>query len=167
VEELDGDEDFVARPGGFEEDDGFEVVTEGDAAAVEVDDLGHGAVGVGVELEPDAGAGDVVAVEGFGDFDDAAVPDGVLRGLGFGGDEGPGGVVEGGGFAVGDVAGVETPLADGEGVQGFEGVERLDGGGGEVLLLANRGEGLGQGGGADQRKNKETETERHGRKSSK
>ena len=82
VEELDGDEDFVAGLGGVEEDDGFEVVAEGDAAAVEVDDLGHGAVGVGAELEPDAGAGEVVAVEGLGDFDDAAVPDGVLGGFG-------------------------------------------------------------------------------------
>ena len=83
MEELDGDEDLVAGFGGVEEDDGFEVIAEGDAAAVEVDDLGHGAVGVGAELKPDAGAGEVVAVEGLGDLDDAAIPDGVLgaRGL--------------------------------------------------------------------------------------
>ena len=84
VEEFDGYEDLVAGLGGVEEDDGFEVVAEGYAAAVEVDDLGHGAVGVGAELEPDAGAGEVVAVEGLGDFDDAAVPDGVLGGFGAG-----------------------------------------------------------------------------------
>ena len=90
VEELDGDEDLVAGLGGLEEDDGLEVVAEGDAAAVEVDDLGHGAVGVGAELKPDAGAGEVVAVEGLGDFDGAAVPDGVVGGLGAGGDERPG-----------------------------------------------------------------------------
>ena len=94
MEEFDGYEDLVAGFGGVEEDDGFEVVTEGDAAAVEVDDLGHGAVGVGVELEPDARASEVVAVEGLGDFDDTAVPDGVLWGFGAGLDEGPGGVVE-------------------------------------------------------------------------
>ena len=88
VEEFDGYEDLVAGLGGVEEDDGLEVVAERYAAAVEVDDLGHGAVGVGVELEPDARAGDVIAVEGLGDFDDAAVPDGVLRGFGAGLDEG-------------------------------------------------------------------------------
>ena len=81
VEEFDGDEDLVAGPGGLEEDDGFEVFAEGDALAVEVDDLGDGAVGVGLELEEDAGAGDVVAVEGLGDFDGAAVPDGLLGAL--------------------------------------------------------------------------------------
>ena len=143
VEEFDGYEDLVAGLGGVEEDDGFEVVTESDAAAVEVDDLGHGAVGVGVELEPDAGASEVVAVEGLGDFDGAAIPDGVGGGFGARGYELPGGVVEGGGFAVGDVAGVEAPLAWGEGVEELEGVELGDGGGGEVFLLADGGEGLG------------------------
>ena len=143
VEELDGDEDLVAGLGGIEEDDGFKIVAERDAAAVEVDDLGHGAVGVGVELEPDARAGDVVAVEGLRDFDHAAVPDGVLRGFGAWLDECPGGVVERGGFAVGDVAGVEAPFADGEGVEHLEGVQLRDGGGGEVFLLSDGGEGLG------------------------
>ena len=150
VEELDGDEDLVAGLGGFEEDDGFEVVAEGYAAAVEVDDLGHGAVGVGAELEPDAGAGDVVAVEGFGDFDGAAVPDGVRGGFGAAVRRGPGGVVERGGFAVGEIAGVEAPFAGGKGVQGFERVELRDRGGGEVLLLADGGEGLGEGDGGEQ-----------------
>ncbi len=89
VEEFDGYEDLVAGFGGVEEDDGFEIVTESYAAAVEVDDLGHGAVGIGVELKPDAGAGEVVAIEGLGDFDGAAVPDGVGRGLGARGDELP------------------------------------------------------------------------------
>ncbi len=143
AEEFDGYEDFVAGLGGVEEDDGFEVVAEGYAAAVEVDDLGHGAVGVGAELEPDAGAGEVIAVEGLGDFDDAAVPDGVLGGFGAGLLQGPGGVVEGGGFSVGDVACVETPLADGERVEHLDGVELCDRGGGEVFLLADGSEGLG------------------------
>ncbi|WP_433982845.1 hypothetical protein RBB78_12400 [Tunturiibacter empetritectus] len=123
LEEFDGYEDLVAGVGGFEEDDGFEVFAEGDTLAVEVDDLGDGTVGVGAELEGDAGAGDVVAVEGPGDFDLAAIPDGLVGGFGFGLDEGPGGVVEGGRFAVGDVAYVEAPVACGEGVEGLEGVE--------------------------------------------
>ena len=44
---------------------------------------------------------------------------------------------------MGDVAGVEAPLADGERVEHFQGVQLRDGGGGEVFLLADRGEGLG------------------------
>ncbi len=142
LEKFNGYQDFVAGLGGFEEDDRLEVFAEGDAFAVEVDDLGDGSVGVGAELEGDAGAGDVVAVEGLGDFDLAAVPDGFVRCLGFGLDEGPGGVVEGDGFAVGDVADVEAPVACREGVEGFEGVELGDGGRGEVLLLADWSEGL-------------------------
>ncbi len=143
AEELDGYEDFVAGLGGVEEDDGFEVVAEGYAAAVEVDDLGHGAVGVGAELEPNAGAGEVVAVEGLGDFDDSAVPDGVLGGFGAGLLQGPGGVVKREGFAVGNVPGVEAPLAGGEGVEHLDGVELCDRGGGEVFLFPDGGEGLG------------------------
>ncbi len=111
VEELDGDGDFLAGLGRVEEDDGFEVIAEGDAAAVEVEDLGHGAVGVGVELEPDAGAGEVVAVEGVGDGVDLAEPDGILGGLAGNFLCLPGGVVEGDGFAVGDVACVRLPGA--------------------------------------------------------
>ena len=133
MEELDGYEDLVAGLGGGEEDDGLEVIAEGDAAAVEVDDLGHGAVGVGLELEPDAGAGDVIAVEGFGDFDGAAVPDGVVGGLGVRSDELPGGVVECGRFAVGDVADVEAPLAGGKLGEGLEGMEGIEGRGGRFL----------------------------------
>ena len=114
VEELDGDEDLVAGLGGVEEDDGFEVVAERYAAAVEVDDLGHGAVGVGVELEPDAGAGEVVAVEGLGDGEGLAVPDGVVRGFAARGDGLPGTFVELDGFAVGEIAGVHLPRAVGQ-----------------------------------------------------
>ena len=66
-----------------------------------------------------------------------------LGALARGGDERPGGVVEGGGFAVGDVAGVEAPLAGGRELRSLEGVELGDGGGGEVFLLADGGEGLG------------------------
>ena len=120
MEEFDGDEDLVAGPGGFEEDDGFEVVAERDALAVEVDDLRHGAVGVGAELEPDAGAADVVAVEGLGHLDGAAVPDGFFGGLRARADEWPRRVVEGGRLAVGDVTDVEAPLACGERVEGLE-----------------------------------------------
>ena len=120
VEELDGDEDLFARLGLIEEDDGFEVVAESYAAAVEVDDLRHGAVGVGAEAEPDARAGEVVAVEGLGDFDFAAIPDGVGGGFAAGFDEGPGAVVEVEGFAVGEVAGVVAPLLGGEVVKGGE-----------------------------------------------
>ena len=127
VEELYGDENLIARVSGLEEDDGLEVVAERDAAAIEVDDLWHGPVGVGVKLEPDARAGDVIAVEGLGDLDGAAEPDGVFgrRGAaaGLGRDERPGGVVECGRLAVGDVAGVEAPLAGGERVEGLQRVQ--------------------------------------------
>ena len=114
LQEFDGDLDGVAGPGGFEENDGLEIVAERDATAVEVDDLRHGAVGVGAELEPDARAGDVVAVEGPGDGDFAAEPGGFL-GAGEGRlDRLPGRVVEGGGFGVGQIADVHAPLVGGE-----------------------------------------------------
>ncbi len=153
VEEFDGYEDLVAGLGGGEEDDGLEIVTEGDAAAVEVDDLGHGAVGVGLELEPDAGAGDVVAVEGLGDFDGAAIPDGVFGGLAMGRDEFPRGVVECGRLAVRDVADVETPVAGRKLGEGLEGVERGERGGREILQLSLGRERLGgEGGGKKNRR---------------
>ena len=130
VEELDGDEDLVAGLGLVEEDDGLEVVTEGYAAAVEVDDLRHGAVGGGAELEPDAGSGEVVAVEVFGDFDEAAEPDGVVGGVAAGLDDGPGGVVEVGVFAVGEVAYVGAPFVGREVVEGAEAFDDFLGVGG-------------------------------------
>ena len=147
VEELDGYENLVAGLGGVEEHDGLEVVAERDAAAVEVDDLGHGAVGVGTELEPDARAGDVVAVEGLGDFDGAAIPDGVLGGFAVRRDELPGGVVECGRFAVRDVAYVEAPVAGRKLGEGLEGMQRGERGGRKILQLALGREGLrGEGG---------------------
>ena len=159
VEEFYRYEDLVAGPGGFEEDDGLEVVAERDAAAVEVDDLGHGAVGVGLELKPDARARDVVAVEGLGDFDGAAIPDGVFGCLAVRGDELPGGVVEGGRFAVRDVAYVEAPAASGKLGEGLEGVQRGERGGREVLELALGREGLRgeRGGKKDRRANSQAE----------
>ena len=51
---------------------------------------------------------------------------------------------------MGDVAGVKAPLARRKGVQGFEGVKLRDCGGGEVLLLADWSEGLGEGDGGEQ-----------------
>ena len=131
VEELDGDGDGVAGLGVVEEDDGFEVVTHGGAAAVEVEDLGHRAVGVGVELEPDAGAGEVVAVEGLGNGDALAEPDGVIGRPGAAGHDAPVGVVESDGFAVGEVAGVHLPGAGGQLSESGEARQDLLGGGGQ------------------------------------
>ena len=142
VEEFDGYQDLVAGLGRFEEDDGFEVVAECDPAAIEVNYLRHGAVGVGAKLEPDAGAGDVVAVQRLRNLDLAAIPDGVLGRFGWRGDDGPSGVVEGEGFAVREIADVDSPVSGGQGVEGFNGVQLLDRGGREILLLANWREGL-------------------------
>ena len=125
VEEFDGDEDLVAGFGLIEEDDGFEVVAEGYAAAVEVDDLRHGAVGVGVEGEPDARAGEVVTVEGFGYFNLSVVPDSLVGRIAAGFDDGPVAVVEIEGFAVGKVAGVVTPLLRLEVVKGRKALDDL------------------------------------------
>ncbi len=61
VQQLDGDRDFVAGLGVVEQHDRLEIVAHGHAAAVEVENLRHGPVGLGVELEPDARAGQVVA----------------------------------------------------------------------------------------------------------
>ncbi len=123
MEDFDGDEDLVAGLCVVEEDDGLEIVAERDAAAVEIDNLGHRAVGVGVELEPDAGPGEVVAVERLGDLDGAAKPDCVLRRVAFDGKNRPGAVVEAYGFAVGDVAGVKAPAVDGQVVEFGEAVD--------------------------------------------
>jgi len=83
-EDFYGDLDAVARLGFVEEDDGLEVVAQGYAPAVEVDDLGHGTVAFDVEVEPDAAAGEVVAVESFWDFNGGAIPDGAVGSLGGG-----------------------------------------------------------------------------------
>ena len=162
VEELDRYEDLVAGLGGLEEDDGFEVVAEGDALAVEVDDLRHGTVGVGLELEPDAGAGDVVAVEGLGHLDLAAVPDGVLGSFAARVDERPGGVVEGGRLAVGDVSGVEVPVTGRQSVEGLERVQLRESVGGEVLQFSHRSEGLSWKEGGGEQNDEREDAKTHG-----
>src|ERR1035437_4292864 len=118
-----------ALPIRFEEDDGFEIVAECDATSVEVDDLRHWPVGVGVELEPDARAGDVVTVQRFRDFNLASIPDGILCRFRRRRDRWPcrGGKMDR--FTVGQIAGVEPPLAGREGIQGFQDVQPFDCGG--------------------------------------
>ena len=69
VQELDGYQNLIARLGLIEKYDGLQVVAQGDAAPVEVDDLRHGTIRVGSKMEPDAAAGEIVAVEGLGHFD--------------------------------------------------------------------------------------------------
>ena len=125
-QKLDRDENLVAGLGVVEQDDGLEVVAESDAAAVEVDDLRHGAVAAGVELEPDARAGEVVAVERLGNLDDVGDtrprPWSLwLPRL----DQRPAAVVEVERFAVGDVADVGPPFRRGQVVEGAEPLDHL------------------------------------------
>jgi hypothetical protein len=83
-------------------------------AAVEVDDLGEGTVDPGFKAEPDAGAGEIVAVEVFRHLNPLAEPEGLL-GIGcFGLRDGPGGIVERRIFCVGQIAGVIAPCARGQ-----------------------------------------------------
>lgn len=131
MEELDGHEDAIAGLSAIEEHDGLEVITEGYAAAIEINNLGHGTVGVGHELKPDAGAGEVVTVERLGDLEPAAIPDGVHGRAGIGGDGLPGGIVEIGRFGVGNVTGMKFPIGGGERVEGGQLPNGAMGGGGE------------------------------------
>ncbi len=122
---LDGDEDGLAGLRVIEERNLFEVFAERDAAAVEVDDLGHRPVGPRDEPEADVDAGEVVAVEGFGNGDALAIPDGVLAGGGLRFGHGPGAVVERRRFAVRQVAFMHAPAAVGQRVELHEAVHGL------------------------------------------
>ncbi len=112
LENLDRDQNFVAGLGIVEEHDGLEIVAERHAAAIEIDDLGHRTIGAGVELEPDARAGEVVAVQRLWNFDFAAKPDGIFCGVAFDRKNRPTAVVETHGLTMSDVAGVKTPAVD-------------------------------------------------------
>ena len=82
MKKLYCDENLVAGMSRLEEHDGLEIVTKGYPTAVEVDDLRHRPVGVRPEAEPDTGAGKVIAVECARNFNNSAVPDGILGGGG-------------------------------------------------------------------------------------
>jgi hypothetical protein len=114
VKQLDGDGDLITRFGAVKQNDGFEVVAKGYAAAVEVEDLRHGTVGFRVELEPDARASQVVSAQGLGNRVALPKPDRVVgrfagrrHGL-------PSGLVDIDSFAMGKVAGVHLPGAIGQ-----------------------------------------------------
>ena len=109
-EQLDGDQHAVAGFRVIEENDGFKVVAESDAAPVEVDDFGHGPIRFSTELEPDPGAGEVVSGKRLRNFDPLAIPDGFRRAVGRRFYCRPGGIVERGTFAVGNVALMVAPL---------------------------------------------------------
>ena len=101
-QKLYGDEDRLAGLCVVEEWNLFEVFAECDAASVEVDDLGHRTVGRRDELKADVDAGEVVAVQGFGDGDALAIPDGFLAGFRANLRDGPGVIVECGRLSVRD-----------------------------------------------------------------
>ena len=139
AEKFDGDEDLLAGFGVVEQQDVFKLLgAEGDARAVEVDDLGKELVGIDAQVEPDVGAGEVVAVEGAGNLDPAAQPDGVAGELGVGLDGRPTAVVELGPLAVGNVAEVVEPFIGGQGLDAGELVERGLRGRGEPIGLELR-----------------------------
>ena len=142
VQQLDRDQHLVARFCVVKEDDGLKIVAESDAAAVEVDDFRHGAVGAGREVEPDARAGKVVSVQRFGNFNPAAEPLGLFGGFSAAFQHLPCGVVERGGFAVCEVAGVKAPLVGGQLVQLGEALQ--DGVGLRVQLLGDLSDLLGR-----------------------
>ena len=73
-QKLDGNQDLLAGMCGLKHYDWLEIISHGNAAAVEVDDLRNRPVGAGVHLKPDARAGEVVSVEGFWYFDPTAKP---------------------------------------------------------------------------------------------
>lgn len=76
--------------------------------------LRHGPVGVGVELEPDARAGQVVAVQCVGDLKCLPEPDGVSRRQSAHSHVQPNAVVQDHRLAVGQVSVVHLPRASGQ-----------------------------------------------------
>ena len=82
VQQLHGDHDLVAWLGIVKQDSRLQVVAHGHAASIEVENLGHRPVGVGMELEPDARAGQVVAIQRVGNRKCLAKPHGIHRGVG-------------------------------------------------------------------------------------
>ena len=100
---------LFARRGAVEEHDRFEVLAHGDPAAVEIDDLGHRPVRAGIELEPDAGTGQIVAAERLWDLNGATKPDGVVADFRSGRSRLPLAVVEGRRLAVRNVSLVVAP----------------------------------------------------------
>ena len=124
-QELDGYQHFVSWLGRVEKHYGLQVFAHGNAPAVEVDDLRHGAICVGFKMEPDAAAGQIVTVEGLGHFDQAAIPDCFSWTLCSRLDFGPTGVVEIDRLSVLQVPSVKSPFAGRELAQFIEFLDHL------------------------------------------
>jgi hypothetical protein len=125
MEQLDGDDDFIARFGAIEEHDRLQVFTHRDPAAVEVDDFRHRSVRRGVELEPDARAAQVVAVERLRHLDNAAKPHRLIAHLNGFGSGGPLADVKIGRLAMRHIAGVIAPAGQRQRVQRAQALHRL------------------------------------------
>ena len=119
-EQLDRNHCLVAGPGVVKQHDRLQVVAHGHAAAVEVENLRHGAIGFGVELEPDARAGQVVAMQCLRDLKGLAKPDRIGRRLLARGNRLPSAFVQIHRFAVRQIARVHLPCAGGQFTQAGE-----------------------------------------------
>ena len=106
------------------------------ASAIHIHNFGHSfaARGPGLKLEPDICAGQVVAMQIFGNLDPLAKPDRVVGVLAARLGDGPRGIIEIRALAVRQIAGVYPPFAVGNAIQLSE--TRND-------LLCRRRQGLG------------------------
>src|SRR5271156_5190526 len=74
VQQLDGHQHLVSRPGVCKERDGLEVCAHGHAASVEVNDLRHWTIRLDPQTEGNLGSGQIVAVKVLGYFDGGPHP---------------------------------------------------------------------------------------------
>ena len=81
LQKLDGHENLFSGLGLIEQHDGLQVFAHGHATPIEVDNLRDRAIGVGKKMEPDAAARQIVAVQCFWHFDQAAKPDRLVRSI--------------------------------------------------------------------------------------
>lgn len=93
----------------IEENDGFKVVAHGYAASVQVEDLRHRAIGIGMKAEPDSAAGKVVAVQRGRHSNRPAIPDCIGPGLGLGLNDRPARIIQIDGLPVGEIAHMHLP----------------------------------------------------------
>ena len=101
----------------IEENDGLKIVAHSHATAIQVEDLRHGPVRVGVKAEPDSGAREVVSVERGRHGDGAAIPDCDCPSLSLGADDWPTRVIQIEGFTMCEIAHMRLPSVRRQGIQ--------------------------------------------------
>ena len=123
VQQLDGHRHLLAGLRLIKENHRLQIVAHGHASPIEVENLRHRPVRRGVELEPDARAGQVVAAQRGWNLVGLAKPHRLLGSLRAFGDGLPVALVQIHGLAVSQVAGVQLPGPVGQFVQACKPVD--------------------------------------------